>query len=101
MAAGVDDPDTILAALLHDVGKVHSRLGVLSRSMATVLMAAGTPLTSKFVRYRDHGRLGAVDLAAAGAPELVVDFARHHQFGRPATIDPTTWDRLRSADMGT
>jgi len=58
------------------------------------------PTTERMTRYRDHGKLGASDLAACGAPEVAVAFARHHQFGRPPEMDPDTWKVLRRADMG-
>lgn len=101
ITAGVDDPDLIVAALVHDVGKSHSRIGVIRRSVATLLMYFRLPMTSRMRLYRDHGKLGAEDLEQAGAPQIAVLFARHHQYGRPPAIDATTWDLLRAADMGT
>lgn len=93
-------PDLVAAAALHDVGKRHSRLGAISRSVATVLMALRFPLPRRMTAYRDHGPLGALDLEAAGAPQLAVDFARHHQHRRPTVIPPEDWAVLNAADLG-
>lgn len=99
VAAGVDDNDLVTAALLHDVGKRHSHLGAVARSVATLLIVLRLPMTARMRQYRDHGKLGAVDLTEAGAPEVVVSFARYHQFGRPVDMTVETWNALRSADM--
>lgn len=99
MEAG-GDRDVVVAALVHDVGKSHSRLGPVGRAVATVLMYLRLPMTERMQRYWDHGKLGAADLAAAGAPTVAVAFARHHQFGRPEEMDRTTWNLLRNADLG-
>lgn len=100
VADGVDDPDLIAAALLHDVGKRHSRLGAIGRSIATLLMSLRLPMSSRMNAYRDHGRLGAIDLEAASAPAVVVEFARHHQLRRPPNMSRETWELLRRADLG-
>jgi hypothetical protein len=42
---GGEDGDVIMAALLHDVGKRHARLGILGRSVASVLILLRLPLT--------------------------------------------------------
>ena len=46
--------DQVAAALLHDVGKVESELGVAGRVIATVVGPKG----SKFRRYHDHEIIG-------------------------------------------
>lgn len=92
--------DLVAAAALHDVGKRHSRLGAISRSIATVLMALRLPLSRRMTAYRDHGPLGALDLEAAGASKLTIDFARHHQHRRPPAISPEDWAVLNAADLG-
>ena len=58
----------IAAALMHDVGKVQSRLGAFARVTATLV----GPRTKRFRLYHDHERIGADLLRAAGsAPETV------------------------------
>jgi len=72
--------ELIRAALLHDVGKRHARLGVAGRVAASVAIALRLPLRGRFAAYRDHDLLGAADLAAAGSPPAVVEHAAtHHQ----------------------
>ena len=90
----------VAAAALHDVGKRHSRLGAFTRSIATVLMALRIPLPRRMAAYRDHGPLGSLDLEAAGASELTISFARHHQHRRPPVIPPEDWAVLNAADLG-
>jgi len=45
----------VRAALLHDVGKISSSLGVLARVLATIVGKRG----QKFTSYHNHQRLGA------------------------------------------
>lgn len=99
IAGGIDDPRVVTAALLHDVGKSHARLGIIGRSVASVLILLRLPLSERLSTYRDHGLIGARELSALGAPSLAIDFALHHHGDRPATIDPMTWDLLVSADQ--
>lgn len=99
IASDVHDRDVIVAALLHDVGKRHSRLGIIGRSLASLLILAGLPLTERMRVYRDHGLVAARELAAVGAPAVAIDFAMHHHRARPPTIDPATWDVLVAADQ--
>jgi hypothetical protein len=94
-----DDTELLRAAALHDVGKAHSRLGPIARSIATVLMFARLPMTRRMKMYARHGVLGADDLEAAGASELVVGFARYHQQGRPEWYPEEEWAVLRGADL--
>lgn len=97
--SGITDPDMVTAGALHDVGKRHSRLGAVGRTVATVLMATRIPLPRRMAAYRDHGTLGADDLEKAGAPTIAVLFARHHQGKRPASIPEATWEILHAADL--
>jgi len=62
------DRELLAAALLHDVGKLHSRLGTLGRVAATVV----GPRTARFRAYRDHEALGAVMAAEAGSSPRTV-----------------------------
>lgn len=66
-APGASRPE-IAAALLHDIGKLASGLGTISRVLATMV----GPRTTRFKQYCDHERVGADMLAAAGsAPETI------------------------------
>jgi len=97
-ASGRADSDALVAALVHDVGKRHARLGVVGRSIASIMIITRLPLGRRFRSYRDHGALAARELGRLGAPTLAVDFALHHHGRRPATIDEATWDLLVAAD---
>ena len=99
--AGVTDSELITAAVLHDVGKRHSRLGAVGRTLATLLMAMRLPMPRRMASYRDHGVLGAADLETAGAPDIAVLFARYHQGRRPESIPSQAWEVLHGADLAT
>lgn len=101
VADHTDEPDVVRAALLHDVGKRHARLGPVGRSMATVLAALGVHGPERFRRYTRHGPEAARELAAAGAEALVVEFAEAHHGERPGSIPAGTWDLLKQADRVT
>ncbi|MGI9609585.1 MAG: hypothetical protein ACR2NL_04745 [Acidimicrobiia bacterium] len=88
--------DLAAAALLHDVGKRHARLGVFGRVVATLLGLVRIPAPGRLGIYLDHARLGAEDLA--GADELVVAYARHQDGDRPAAIPVDSWALLKEAD---
>jgi hypothetical protein len=92
------DRTAVRAGLLHDVGKRHSRAGVIGRSLATVCEALRIPMPADWRRYRDHGALGASDLAAAGSEPLVVEFARLHPAGPPDGLSADVWNRVLAAD---
>jgi len=99
VAAGAGEGDVVMAALLHDVGKRHARLGLVGRSVASLLILARLPLTERMRTYRDHGIVAARELAGLSVPSLVVDFAMHHHRERPATIGPAIWDVLVASDQ--
>lgn len=58
----------VRAALLHDVGKISSSLGVLARVLATIVGKRG----QKFTAYHDHQRLGAEMLEEISSDPLTV-----------------------------
>ena len=87
------------AALFHDLGKRHARLGIVGRSVAGACRALGLPTRGRVRGYLEHGPIGARELERFGASDLVVDFARHHHDGRrPAGIPQETWALLQLAD---
>lgn len=98
IAAGAE-PDLVVAAVMHDVGKRAANLGIVSRVVASLFIMAGLPLTPRMQLYRDHGMTAAAELAALGAPPLAIDFALHHHYERPSSISPGTWDLLVLADQ--
>lgn len=90
--------DLARAALLHDVGKGHVRLGVVGRSLASGFEMLHLPRTARMNSYLEHEQLGAADLLAAGSEPLVVSYAGSHH-GDPASgIDPEAWAILIAAD---
>lgn len=86
------------AALLHDVGKQASRLGVWGRVLASAAAMLHIPVRGRFVRYLEHGPIGAGMLERVGAEHLVVEYARHHHARRPASISDEDWMLLIDAD---
>ncbi|MEZ5408686.1 MAG: HD domain-containing protein [Acidimicrobiales bacterium] len=109
--------EVVAAALLHDVGKVVSGFGTFRRVGATLVwegLERARPDPQRAVRwahngrlavvrrlgqYRRHPELGAELLAAAGAHELTVAWAREHH-RRPArwTVPPEVGAVLKSCD---
>lgn len=61
--------ELIAAALLHDVGKVRSSLGVAGRILATLL---GAP-SERFRDYHDHERIGAEMCRSRGIDLRICD----------------------------
>lgn len=90
--------DVVVAAMLHDIGKRHARLGLIGRSVVSLAILFRLPLPERAQAYRDHGELGASELELIGAPDIAVDFARHHHGSRPESIDPSSWQALMAAD---
>ncbi len=86
------------AALLHDVGKRHSGIGTIRRSIATGLAGLRIPRPPRMGFYLDHARLGAEELEALGCEDLVVQFARHHHGVKPPHIATVDWEILLDAD---
>lgn len=87
------------AALLHDVGKNHARVGALGRSLATLGDVAGLPLRGRWATYRRHSELGAEDLAAIGEDRFVVEFTRLHPAPAPEGMSIERWAAVASADQ--
>lgn len=104
--------EVMAAALLHDVGKVESGFGTLSR-VAITLAAIGASrdrLTAPLpagappwrIRVRDylvHDAIGARLLQAAGSDPLTVCWTReHHQPPETWTVEPVFAGALKEAD---
>lgn len=98
VSAGITDIEAVRAALLHDVAKRHAGLGLLGRSLASILIKLGLPMAASIRRYRDHGAAGALELAGIGSSDLVVQFAAHHHGRRPDPIPEDLWALLIRAD---
>lgn len=88
-SADADDDRWIAAALLHDLGKLDSGLGVFGRVAATLARAAfgrtrtdrwidGRGLRRRYGLYLRHDRLGADRIRAAGGTEPVARWAAAH-----------------------
>lgn len=82
--AGTDyarDPRWPAVALLHDVGKLDSALGIVRRAVATVAGAV-RPATrrarGRFGRYLRHDEIGAELLLGVGARDEAVRWAAAH-----------------------
>lgn len=95
---GPVSPQMERAVLLHDVGKRHSGLGTIGRSIASGLQMLHLPRTTRMQRYLDHGELGADELEALGAGALEIAFARHHHGTAPQGFDATDWEHMTLAD---
>lgn len=91
-------PDLARAALLHDVGKRHARMGVVGRTAASLLGITRLPAPGRLGVYLRHGTLGAGDLSAAGSERLVVAFAAGHHGPVPEGVSPEDWAVLTVAD---
>jgi HD domain len=96
--ADAADDRWLAAALLHDLGKLDSHLGVYGRVVATVSGAvAGRDMAEHWAQsrgftrrvglYLDHARLGADRIRLAGGPEEAAQWAAAHH-------DPSTWRDL-------
>jgi len=116
LAPDVPRREVIAAALLHDVGKVESALGTLSRVGVTLTAlavgrgrlehwagtAAETGRPSRRNRvglYLRHDRLGAQLLEGADSHGLTVSWAgEHHLPVEMWTVDATVGAALKAAD---
>lgn len=90
--------DLIRAALLHDIGKRHSRLGVAGRVTAATLDLLRIPAPGRLGIYLRHASLGAEDLGELGIEPIVVSFAAGHHGPCPPDVDPDDWALLVLSD---
>ena len=100
-ALGADaTPPILAAALLHDVGKVESGLGVFGRVVATAAgMAGRRELTPRVARYLRHSELGGDLLELARSDPLTVAWAReHHLPPEQWTVPAAVGTALKAAD---
>ena len=105
-------PRWLAAALLHDVGKLDAGLGVVGRSVATVMGAVGGPArvdrwaqTSGFRRraawYLRHDDRGADRIRAAGGRDEAARWAlahHHRSRWRASGVPITVAEALEAAD---
>jgi hypothetical protein len=92
------------AALLHDVGKVESRLGTFGRAVVT--LAAITLGRDRLARnhgrmgrYLRHDAIGADLLERVGSDQLTITWAReHHLPPERWTVPPGLGSALKAAD---
>ncbi len=87
-ASGEASRDEIAAALLHDIGKLQSNLGVWSRVVSTVV----GPRTQRFRLYHDHEQLGAELLRSAGSSPATIALIDG------SSLDVRAIEALRRAD---
>ena len=90
--------DLIRAALLHDIGKRHSRLGVPGRVTAATLELLHIPAPGRLGVYLRHDLLGGEELGELGVEPIVVSFAAGHHGTCPPDVDPDDWALLARAD---
>lgn len=92
------------AALLHDCGKVESRLGTFGRVVATVYaLVAGRDRAARgdgrIGRYLRHDAIGASLLSTAGSSPLTVSWAREHHLPSSSwTVPVDAGAALKAAD---
>jgi len=71
----------IVGALLHDVGKIDCRLGILGRVTATIV---GPRVSDRFRSYHDHEIIGARMLAEVGSDAATVELVAEEGPAYPA-----------------
>jgi hypothetical protein len=107
---GVAPRPVLAAALLHDIGKLDSRLGTFGRVIATLsaavaghemaaVWARGRGFTRRIGLYLQHAELGGTLLAVAGSDPLVQSWAREHHSPEATWTVPLEIGRvLKEAD---
>jgi hypothetical protein len=101
-AGGTDDPEVLLAGLLHDAGKgdtglvprVVYALGQVGLGWAARLVGWWPGMRPALTRLRDHAETSARLAAAADCPARTVELIRWQDAPR----DPDAGERLRLAD---
>ncbi|MGH9064730.1 MAG: hypothetical protein ACRD0L_12300, partial [Acidimicrobiales bacterium] len=103
-------PEVVVAALLHDVGKVEAGLGTGARVVATLVASAlGRPRVAGWItqpgwagrlgRYVAHASLGAELLERVGSHPLVRAWAaEHHRPPHLWSVPGEVGARLKAAD---
>ncbi len=84
--------DQVAAAMLHDIGKVESDLGVFGRVVATFVGPKGT----KFRKYHDHERIGLNLCRNSGSSDETV---RLLDWSEESSRNDTIVGFLRQADQ--
>ncbi len=99
------DPVWVHAALMHDVGKFDSGLGVFGRVIATVVATVGGATRmerwarvpgwrGRIGRYQRHGEIGAAEIRAAGGPEEAAIWSELHHYPDRFSAAPVPADVL-------
>jgi hypothetical protein len=91
----------LVAALLHDVGKIESGLGTFERVLATLArpLKQSERMPERWSTYYKHPVLGGELLDLAGSDPLVVTWAREHHLPADGwTLPPDVAAALKAAD---
>ena len=99
-ADGADDPDLLVAGLLHDAGKgdtgvwprVAYSLGQAYGSWIWRVAGAVPGFTAPMARLRDHAELSAILAARAGCSPRTVELIRHQD--APVDLPHGRWLQL-------
>jgi hypothetical protein len=106
IAAGHTDPDLLVAALLHDVGKTRTRFFLPEKVLVVLVKAASPGLYWRwgsgsargwrrpFAVSVQHPAWGADMVAAAGGSPLAVELIRRHADSLESSKDRTRTDCL-------
>jgi hypothetical protein len=106
IAAGHTDPDLLVAALLHDVGKTRTPFLLPEKVLVVLVKTASPGLYRRWGSSPAHGwrrpfavsvqhpAWGANMVAAAGGSPLAVELIRRHADPLESSMDRTRADRL-------